>query len=109
MANTMRIKAVSHLAIAATLVGFLAASPALAVPRIYVRVGPPAPIVETIPVAPSPRHVWIAGYHRWDGRAYIWVPGRYVLPPRANVVWVPGHWARHTRGYYWIGGHWRHR
>ncbi len=108
MAKTMRLKTSSALAIAATLSGFLCASSLTAVPRIYVRVGPPPAIVETVPVAPSTRHVWIAGYHRWDGRAYVWVPGRYVLPPRAHVIWVPGHWARHSRGYYWVEGHWRH-
>ena len=38
--------------------------------RVYVRVGPPAPIVETRVVAPGPGYVWIPGYHAWDGRAY---------------------------------------
>src|SRR5437763_290908 len=45
------------------------ASPAAAGARVYVRIGPPVPVVETRVVAPSPRHVWIGGYHRWDGRA----------------------------------------
>ena len=86
----------------------LAASPALAARRVYVRVAPPAPLVEVRLTAPSPRHIWIGGYHRWDGAAYVWVPGRYELPPRAGQVWVPGHWAHHRRhGHYWIEGHWR--
>lgn len=85
------------------------ASPALAAPRIYVRIPPPPVVIETAPVAPSPRHVWIGGYHRWDGRTYVWVPGRYVLAPRSRAVWVPGHWVRHHRGWYWREGHWRHR
>ena len=83
-------------------------APAGADTRVYVRVGPPVAIVETRPVAPGPRHVWIAGFHRWDGRAYAWVPGRWELPPAHHRAWVAGHWAHHRRkGYYWVDGHWR--
>jgi hypothetical protein len=86
----------------------LAASPALAGERVYVQIAPPAPIVEVQVAAPSPRHVWIAGFHRWDGRAYVWVPGRWALPPRPGKVWVAGHWAHHrTYGHYWVEGRWR--
>jgi hypothetical protein len=75
--------------------------------HVYVRVGPPAAVVEARIVAPSARHVWVAGYHRWDGRAYVWVPGRWELPPSAYHAWVPGHWAQSRHGYYWVDGHWR--
>ena len=85
----------------------LAAVPASASTRVYVRVGPPAPVVEVRPVAPGPRYVWVDGYHRWDGRAYVWVPGRWAIPPRARSAWVPGHWAHTSRGYYFVDGHWR--
>ena len=86
---------------------FLPASPAAAA-RVYVRVGPPRAIVEVRGVAPSPRHVWLAGYHRWDGGAYVWVPGRWELAPAHYRAWVPGHWVHHARqGWYWVDGHWR--
>jgi len=39
----------------------LMAIPASASTRVYVRVGPPAPIVEVRPVAPGPRYVWVKG------------------------------------------------
>ena len=39
----------------------------------------PAPRVEIIPVAPSPRHVWVKGYYVRRGRDYVWVPGYYVI------------------------------
>jgi hypothetical protein len=84
----------------------LAAPPARAGTRIYVRIGPPAPIVETRVVAPGPHHVWIAGYHRWDGHAYVWVRGRWAVPPRHYVTWVPGHWVHARRGWYWADGRW---
>src|SRR5215510_11926607 len=72
------------------------ASAASAGERVYVRVGPPAAVVGTRVVAPGPRHVWIAGYHRWDGAAYVWVPGRWELPPAHRHAWVPGHWVHHA-------------
>jgi hypothetical protein len=53
----------------------LSASPAEA-RRIYVRVGPPrVRVVEVRPVAPSPRHVWIGGFHGWHG--WYWIEGRW--------------------------------
>lgn len=92
---------------AAMLAGALGSSPAVAA-RIYVTVAPPAPIVEVRPAIPSPRHVWIEGYHSWNGTAYVWVPGRWELPPRHRGRWVPGHWRHEGRhGWYWIPGHWR--
>jgi hypothetical protein len=75
--------------------------------RVYVRVGPPAPIVEARVVAPGPGYYWVPGYHTWNGVAYVWVPGRYVRPPRARAVWVPGRWVRERRGWYWVEGRWR--
>src|SRR5262249_28273105 len=99
-------KSLAVLALAAAI--GLPALPAAASTRVYVRIGPPAPIVETRIVAPSPHHVWIACYHRWDGNAYGWVPGSWSLPPAHYHTWVAGHWAHHSRhGYYWVDGHWR--
>jgi hypothetical protein len=75
--------------------------------RVYVRMGPPARVVELRSVAPGAGFVWIEGYHRWDGRAYYWVPGRWERAPRARAVWAPGHWAQDRRGWYWVEGRWR--
>ncbi len=76
--------------------------------RGYVRVAPPIPVVEKVVVTPGPGYVWIEGYHRWDGRSYIWVPGQWKVPPARYSVWVPGHWVEHRgRGWYWEEGHWR--
>jgi hypothetical protein len=88
-------------------IGMLWSEPSRAGVRVYVKVPPPPVIVETAPPPPSPRHVWIGGYHRWDGRTYVWVPGRYEVPRRHYKVWVPGHWAQHRRGWYWMEGRWR--
>ena len=93
--------------LAAVLATTLAALPAAAGTRVYVRIGPPAPIAETRVVAPGPHHVWVAGYHSWSGRAYVWVPGRWALPPDRHRNWVAGHWVHSRHGWYWVEGHWR--
>lgn len=75
--------------------------------EVVVRVRPPAAIVETRPERPGPHHVWIAGYHRWDGNAYVWVPGRWEAPPRPRAVWVAHHWVRRGGGWVMVEGHWK--
>ncbi len=67
---------------------------------------PPA-LVESRPSAPSSAHVWIAGQHTRRGGQWVWNGGHYALPPRADVVWVPGHWVAHLHGFAWISGAWR--
>jgi hypothetical protein len=75
--------------------------------RLYVRIGPPPPVYEVRVVAPGPEFVWIDGYHRWNGNAYVWVAGRWERPPHPRAVWVRGHWDHSNRGYYWVEGRWR--
>ena len=85
----------------------LPSTPAAASARVYVKIGPPALVVETRGTAPSAKHVWIEGYHRWDGRAYVWVPSHWEAPPRHRTHWVSGRWAHDRHGWYWSEGHWR--
>jgi hypothetical protein len=93
---------------ALVLAGSLMAVPASAAgARVYVRIGPPAPIVEVRGAAPSPNHLWVPGYHAWNGTAYVWTPGHWVARPRARAVWVPGRWVHARRGWYLVEGHWR--
>jgi hypothetical protein len=78
--------------------------------QIVVRIGPPPPRpVEVVPVPPRehPDWAWHAGYHRWDGQRYVWVPGYYAEPPHPHAHWVEGHWAHRGGGYVWIEGRWR--
>jgi hypothetical protein len=74
---------------------------------VVIRVAPPAAIVERPVPAPGPGYVWTPGYHRWDGRAYVWVPGAWVRPPRPHARWIPGHYVRRHGGWVFIEGHWR--
>lgn len=93
------------LLLAAVATALLGTSAAFA--QVVVRVVPPHPIFEHRPLRPGAGYVWTNGYHRWDGRAYVWVPGRWAMPPRPGVMWVDGHWGRRRGGYVWIEGHWR--
>ena len=76
---------------------------------------PPPPLqAEVVPAPPPPPRgahvrpwVWQAGYWRWNGRAYRWVPGHYVRGPRVGAVWVPGQWVVVRGRYVWHAGHWR--
>jgi hypothetical protein len=72
-----------------------------------VRNEPPGVVREVVPVRPGPRYVWTGGYYRWHNHGYVWVPGRYLIPPRAYAVCVPGYWAPRHGGYVWIQGYWR--
>lgn len=76
-------------------------------PHYYAWGPPPVAIVETLPPAPGPAYVWVGGYHHWDGAGYVWVPGRWVLPPRGYAAWVPGVWLARGRRWMWRPGYWR--
>ncbi|RYZ37428.1 MAG: hypothetical protein EOP49_31725 [Sphingobacteriales bacterium] len=52
--------------------------------RRTVVVHQPPPRVEVIPVAPSPRHVWVKGHYVQRGHRQVWVKGRYVVTRRAR-------------------------
>ena len=81
--------------------------PAASNAQVYVRIGPPEPIVERRPPPPEHGFVWIEGYHRWDGARYVWVPGRWDRPPHPHAVWVAHHWVHRQGGWVLIEGHWR--
>ena len=94
---------ISALVVTAT----LGAATASAATHVYVRIAPPPPIVETRVVAPRPGMVWVPGYHRWNGSAYVWVGGVWTRPPRPRAAWVPARWVHERRGWYLVEGHWR--
>ena len=75
--------------------------------EVFVEQAPPPMIVEQVPVAPSPLHVWVQGYYNWHDGRYVWVRGHYVTPPHRGEHWVPDGWVRTDRGYRYVPGHWR--
>ena len=105
----MRTRAAVPVLSAAFFSVILFASTACASPRgrVYVRARPPAAVVEVRAIAPGPRHVWVGGHQRWDGRRYAWSPGGWAVPPRPRAVWVPARWVHEPRGWYFAAGYWR--
>jgi hypothetical protein len=84
---------------------------------------PPADTAITAPKAPPPAHqeevpaappgpanyfVWDDGHWHWDGKDYVWIPGRYIERPYIGANWVPGRWddSGNTQWTY-TPGHWR--
>ncbi|MFB9968708.1 hypothetical protein ACFFMP_00930 [Pseudoroseomonas cervicalis] len=58
--------------------------------------------------APAPeRYVWQPGHWQWEGRAYEWVAGRWILRPVHGAEWVHGRWVWGNAGWTWLPGHWR--
>ena len=102
----------SHLAKSFTLLPLaglvLAACSSRAAVGYYRPLPPPPPrAFGVIGRSPGPGFVWLDGYHDWYGNRYVWVPGRWVRPPRASAVWVPGRWAPRGRNHVWVRGYWR--
>ncbi len=75
--------------------------------EVFVNVAPPRVVVEHPPVRPGANYVWTPGYHRWDGRAYAWAPGAWVVPPHAHAHWVAHRWVHRGGGWVMVEGHWR--
>ncbi len=68
---------------------------------------PPPPEPEVQPAPPGPEYVWIGGFHRWNGRAYVWVRGHYDRRPHAQARWEAAHWEHRGRAHVWVEGRWR--
>jgi hypothetical protein len=75
--------------------------------EIIVKLAPPKLRVEHRPAAPSRDHVWVSGYHRWDGHAYVWEPGRWEAPPHPHAVWIAPRWEHRHDGYVFVEGRWK--
>jgi hypothetical protein len=78
-----------------------------AMAEVVVRIAPPRMVVERRGPPPSRNHVWISGYHNWDGEHYVWVGGRWEQPPRPHSRWVAHHWEHRNGGYVLVEGRWR--
>jgi hypothetical protein len=52
-----------------------------------------------------PGFVWVNGYHRWSGSAWVWTPG-YYQAERAGYYWVQPAWELRGNQYVWVEGHW---
>jgi hypothetical protein len=85
----------------------LAGAPAIAQAQVIIQAAPPAPQYETVPVAPSPNHIWVHGNWQWNGGRYIWIAGHWDMPPQAGQIWIPAHYDRNGPGWMFVPGHWQ--
>ena len=83
------------------------AEPAPVAEDTVIEEAPPAVQQEVIVERPSPAYVWIGGYWGYQGRHYVWFPGRWELPPRGLSVWVGPRYVRRGRGWAFVRGYWR--
>jgi hypothetical protein len=67
---------------------------------------PPPQVAEAVTPPPSPSAVWIPGYWAYNGASYIWLGGRWEIPPPNCRAYVAPYWARRGRGYVYIRGYW---
>lgn len=77
-------------------------------PSTYVEVdvAPPAPMLETIGVAPNPAYFWVSGVWVWRGGRHVWNPG-YWQAPRTGYYWEPHRWEHRSRSWHFNPGGWR--
>jgi WXXGXW repeat (2 copies) len=68
---------------------------------------PPAPIVETVPVA-RPGYVWTPGFWSWEGRRHVWVRGAWQKE-RPGYAFVPGKWEQRGNSWHFEPGRWEQR
>lgn len=83
--------------------------PAPPMPDLHVRIvpeAPPAPRHEVVVERPGPHHVWVKGYWHHGGDAWVWMPGRWVEPPRHHAHWVVAHYGKVHGGWRYVPGHW---
>src|SRR5262245_41253970 len=73
---------------------FVAGLAALAPAQVEIQVRPPRAMADHRGPRPGRDYVWVPGYQRWSGNAYVWTPGRWDRPPRPHQRWVAGHYVR---------------
>src|SRR5215831_1143045 len=68
---------------------------------------PPPPRFGVVGVAPGPGYIWAEGFYDLRGSNWVWVPGRWMRPPRGRTVWVPHEWRNESGRYRLHRGYWR--
>lgn len=85
--------------------------------RLAAQAGTPPPSIVDRPLTPpsndspdeqpSSQHVWIPGHWRWGQGSYVWVAGRWELPPVPNATWIAPQWQQQGSGYVLHEGYWQ--
>jgi hypothetical protein len=75
--------------------------------EVVVDEAPPAPIYETVGIAPGPGFVWIGGYYHWYGGRWQWYRGHYARPPHPGAAWIGARYEFRGGRRVYIRGYWR--
>jgi hypothetical protein len=67
----------------------------------------PPPRAEQMPPPPGTRYAWEPGHWHWNGAAYVWFGGHYVVRRAHWGVYEPGRWVLRGGGWVWVPAHWR--
>ncbi len=89
----------------------VAPAPVVVAPApVFVPTPMPAPLVETVPVCPTPGYVWIGGNWGWCNNHWAWSRGHWGPPARWGYGYRGGYRGDFHGGYHdgYRGGY-RHR
>lgn len=75
--------------------------------EIVVKERPPADLIDNRGNPPDKDHVWIDGYHKWDGRVFVWVPGHWDTRPQPKAKWEKAHWRKDHNQWTFVEGRWK--
>jgi hypothetical protein len=79
----------------------------VATAEVVIQIRPPRAQYERRAPRPSRNHVWVSGYHNWNGNAYAWSPGRWEQPPQPGNRWVAPRYTRQGQSWTLVQGYWR--
>ena len=80
-------------------------SAANAARAIVITEAPPAPQVEVVP-APRANRVWVEGHYAWRNGDYKWVRGHW-MGARRGMHWEQARWVQRPNGeWHFVEGHW---
>ena len=71
-------------------------------------VTPPPPAAQEEPPGDPPQVglVWMPGYWFWSGLTYVWITGRWAVPPTPSHVWVRSGWIYRGGRHHFVRGYW---
>jgi hypothetical protein len=75
--------------------------------EVVVTEDPPAPVYETVGIAPGPGFIWIGGYYHWSGAGWVWYRGHYARPPHPGAAWIRARYEVRGGRRVYIAGYWR--
>jgi hypothetical protein len=74
--------------------------------KVYVLTAPPA-AKTSVPTTPAKAgYVWSPGYWNWNGTAYVWTEGSWIVVVEPSKKWVPATWTQEGNKWYFTAGHW---